>query len=250
MQINSNYQSNYPEYQKTTSTSSSETTSSFDALLNQTQEVPKEENKSRIIAFLEDYNRFEDLSAEDETLFRNILKDDKVTMEEMNNLSYEQTEKFQKYIVQIPDISKEEILKKPIIKMSNQVNHMLFATETTNDRTFNEAIFRTAKELNNDVERMRILSEVKDNLSQVHFKEPLRATFYADAFRGNLWKEDIEAMNIDFNSFLSNILNIHENGASNTNLHPQLREQHQQAFNDYSIVLKHFNDIQNENKYV
>ena len=249
MQINSNYQSNYPEHQKTTTTSSSKTTSSFDALLNQPQEVPKEENKSKMITYLEENNLFSDLSAEDKALFRNILKDDKVTMAEMNNLSYEQTEKLKDHIY-FPNLQKEEFLKTPVILVPSQGLAMMFATQTTNDKTFNEALFRTAKELDSSIDRDRILSEVKDNLSQVHFKEPLRATFYADAFRGNLWKEDIEAMNIDFNSFLSNILNMHENGISNTKLHPQLREQHQQAFNDYSIVLKHFNDIQNENKYV
>lgn len=249
MQINSNYQTNYTEYQKTASTSSSETTSSFDALLNQTQKVPKEENKSKMITYLEENNLFSDLSAEDEALFRNILKDDKVTMEEMNNLSYEQTEKLKDHIY-FPQLSKEEFLKTPVILVPSQGLAMMFATQTTNDRNFNEAIFRTAKEIPNNYERSYILNEVKVNLSQVHFGHPLMQSFNAGAFRGNLWKEDIETMNIDFNSFLSNVINLHETSIADPKTHPQVVHQHQQLLDGYNIVLKHFNNIQNKNKYI
>ena len=247
MQVNSNYQSSNYEYSNNTSPSKTGS-STFDALLTKTEEPTQTEEKSRIIAFLEKHNRFDSLPQEEEKLVRDILSDDKLSMTEMNSLSYKEVEKIVDFI-HVQHLPKEEIANMPIVSTTNQITDMLFATQTTNNRTFNEAMYRTSKEINNDRDRSSIINEVKDNLSQVHFGQPLKASFYADAFRGNLWKEDIDAMNIDFESFLSNIINLHETAIVNPKIHPEAVKQHQDTVNGYNIIQKHFTQIENENKY-
>lgn len=218
---------------------------SFSSMLE--KEVKKSDDaKMTFLEFMDQYNIFDSLSFEDRKVFREILKDDKITMAEMNSLSYEQAEKFEKYAFPPAWLPKEELLKSPIVNMSNQIGAMLDVTRMTNDKTFNESLYRTAKEISNDNERMLILGQVQMNVAQAHFGFKLMPSFYLEAQTKNQWEWDYDNMNIDFDKFLNDVISMHEKALLNPKTHPDVIQQHQERLDGYNIIKKHYYDIKNE----
>lgn len=245
MQVTSNSYS----YNRQLSSSQSKTQKSeevsFSSML--AKEVKKsEDDKMTFLEFVDQYNIFDSLSFEDKKIFREILKDDKITMSEIDSLSYEQAEKFEKYAFPPAWLPKDELLKSPIVYMPNQAIAMLDVTKMTNNRTFNESLYRTAREINNDDERMLIIGEVQMNVAQAHFGYELMPSFYVEAQTKNQWKWDYDNMNIDFNKFLNDIISMHEKAIANPKTHPQVLNQHQEILNGYNIIQKHYHNIKNE----
>ncbi len=248
MQVTNNTYTNY--YNQTNNTTKVEKTeeSSFASMLTGSQ---KEEEVGRYVKYMDQFNYFDSLSDEDRKVFREILKDDKITMAEMDSLSYEQAVRFEKVAFPQGNFSKEQLNNTPIVNIPNQGVHMLFATRTTNDKTFNEALYRTAREIDDDSYRRTIFREVKTNVTQVHFGDPLIESFNVIAYENakNLWKEDIDKMNINFDKFLTDVITLHEKALANPKTHPAVIDQHQEKLDGYNIILKHYNDIKKESIY-
>ena len=250
MQVTNNTYTNY--YNQTNSTTKVEKTekSSFASMLTGSQKEDVDE-QGRFLQYMDKYNAFDSLSEKDRKVFREILKDDKVTMAEIDSLSYSQAEMFLDYTFPPTNLPKEEFNKAPIVNIPNQAVDMLFATRTTNDKTFNEALYRTAREIDDDSYRRTIFREVKTNVTQVHFGDPLVETFNVIAYENakNLWKEDIDKMNINFDKFLTDVITLHEKALANPKTHPVVIDQHQEKLDGYNIILKHYTDIKKESIY-
>ncbi|MGA1932403.1 hypothetical protein ACH5BF_06725 [Arcobacter sp. YIC-464] len=250
MQVTNNTYTNY--YAQTNNTTKAEKTeeSSFASMLKDSQKEDVDE-QGRFLKYMDKYNAFDSLSQEDRKVFREILKDDKVTMAEIDSLSYNQAEIFLDYTFPPTNLPKEEFNKGPIVNIPNQGVHMLFATRTTNDKTFNEALYRTAREIDDDSYRSKILGQVRMNIAQVHFGYELKASFYAGVETENQWNWDYDNMNINFDDFLTNVISMHENEIENPpNNDPDFIKQHQERLDGYNIILKHYNDIKKESIYV
>lgn len=249
MQVTSNSYSYYNQSSSTQSKTQKSEEVSFSSMLE--NEVKKsEDDRGRFLKFVDQYNVFDSLSFEDKKVFREILKDDKITMAEMDSLSYEQAEKFEKYAFPPAWLPKEELLKSPIVDMSNQTVSMLDVTKMTNDRTFNKALYQTAREISDDGFRSTVFGEVKVNLSQAHFGFEILSSFNAGAEVKNLWQDDVDSMNINFDKFLNDVINLHEKAIANPQTHPAVIHQHQERLDGYNIIQKHYNNIKKESKYV
>lgn len=243
MEVTNNKYNNYTQ-QSSATKSEGVKGNSFASLIG----THKEETKGAYVSYLDQYGAFDSLSEENKTTFRKILNDDEVTMSEIESLSYKQATLFLDYIHPPGNLSSQEIGKSPLIGKTNQIGHALFATRTTNNDTFNEALYRTAKEIDNDDTRRDILNEVKTNVTQVHFGNQLAASYSYHAYETmrNLWIEDINEMNIDFENFLKNVINLHEEVVNDSKLYPEMRAQSQKSHDGYNIILKHYNDIKTE----
>ena len=82
MQITNNQVSSYSYGANSTTQTNSTNTANFDSYLSNTNEKTTPNNQtSKVVAFIDKYNGFSSLSATDEKIFRDILSDDKLTME-------------------------------------------------------------------------------------------------------------------------------------------------------------------------
>lgn len=219
---------------------------SFSTHLENQKNNENTQASGKYINYMKQFNHFSKLSSEDREVFLKILEDDKITLEEMDSLSYEQAEKFEYIAFPQGELTKEQLNNTPIVDMSNQINSMLFTTRTTNDKTFNKALYQTAREISDDGFRSKVLSEVKVNLSQAHFGYEILSSFNAGAEVKNLWQNDVDSMNINFNKFLNDVINLHEKAIANPQTHPAVIHQHQERLDGYNIIQKHYNNIKNE----
>jgi len=217
-----------------------------------TEEEMVEETIGDYVAYMDKHGGFDLLSEENQAVFKEILKDDEVTIDEIDSLSYEEAKLFHKYALYPETLSEEEINNAPIVNMTSQIGSMFFTTQTTNDDTFNEALYRTVREVNDDNIRRDITNEVSINLAQVHFGSDLMASYTNGAYTNtpNLWAEDVEKMNINFDNFLADVLNFHEEVIDNPEMSSDTKERSQELLDGYNIILKHYYDIKTEiNEY-
>ncbi len=230
MQVTSNTTAQNYNYNSTKTQEVKTSPSTFDLLLEEKKEVlEKEENKGRTVTFLEKYNAFDSLSEIDKNKFKEILADDKVTIDEMDSLSYEQAEKFFNYAYPLGKVENANPNEVPIVKFSNQINTMLFSTIKTNDKTLNEAMYKTAREINSDEERDIVFDNINIQLDNLNADR----TLYRNQ-SGNL-------NDIDGASFILGMLQKLENYHSKNS---------DVLLNGYSILQKNYNDAVNEKKEI
>jgi len=200
--------------------------SSFDALLNEQKQIPQKE-EGKVISFLEKYNGFDSLSETDKNKFKEILADDKVTIDEMDSLSYEQAENFFDYAYPIGTVKNANPKDVPLLNISNQINTMFYSTRATNDKTLNEAMYKTAREINSDKERDIVFDNINIQLDNLN------------ANRGTVRSDYNYVNNIDGANFISEMLQKLENYHSKNS---------DVLLNGYSILQKNYNDVLNEKK--
>ncbi|WP_428025596.1 hypothetical protein [Arcobacter sp.] len=249
MQVTNNTTTQNYNYNSTITQEIKTSPSTFDSLLEEKKEVP-EKKEGKVIASFEKHNLFDRLSNGDKKLFKDILADDNVSIEEINKLSYEEVKRLANFLGSMPGVSSEELKEMPIIHYSDN-SSAIFATRMTKNEDFNKAMYKTAREITSDMDRMRIFDEVHDNLSQVNAGKELKATFYGGAYRGQF--NEIENINdeIDFGKFLSDVINMHEKIISDPNVKdPQRIKQHQDLLDGYNIVQKNYTDVLNEKKEI
>ncbi len=171
---------------------------------------------------------------EDLEIFKKILEDRKVSESELNNLSYKQIEQFADYFIKNPTILKTDSTTDID---NNKFFSMMFSTKTTANSEFNRAIYETNKTINNESERTNFNNELIANLAQYKYGKELMPTFYNEAFRANPW--EIEDININFNEFLSNVINMHNVAITNISSKVVV-EQHQKILDSYMLLDKNY----------
>ncbi len=242
MEVTSTNNSIYSSVSTTqTATTTQNTSSSFDTLVNnQAQETMSPSKMARtpkIVEFLDRYNKFSTLSPTDEKIFREILSDNKLTKEEADSLSFEQVERISNLLTTNLPLSKEEFDAMPIVQWGVD----LIATRATGNRQFNEAFYNTLKELT--PEKQHILeSEVHNNLGQLYLGKELKATFeYWGSYLANPWEYD--KMNADFGKFIQDVKSHHEAIISNPKVPDVIKKQFQDIVDVYNVLEKNYNQV-------
>ncbi|AXX90556.1 hypothetical protein CKA55_12120 [Arcobacter suis] len=220
-------------------TNSTNTTNSFDSYLSTSSEESTNKQVSTSINFLEKYNAFDFLSNVDKIQFKEILSDNYIDSFEINNLSYEQIEKLEKLVK--PNLSKEEVNQMPIIGMDNAINYIFSTVNITSDKTFNEALSNTYKQIDNEFDRMNFSLEINTNLNQLKNNEDLIARFYSNVI--SKYYDETKNINIDSNQFLLNITNIHKNAINDEGKSSELKVQHQKTLNYYNLLQDNFTKL-------
>ena len=245
MQISSTNSSIYSAVSTSqTASNTQNTSSSFNTLVNtQNQETTVTTPKtSRIVNFLEKFNKLNSLSPTDEKIFRDLLSDDKLTKEEVKTLSFDQIERIRDLILP-GSLTEEEKNSMPMVQV---VGVDLLATKFTGNKQFNEAIFNTALDLNTE-DADRLILEVHNNLGQLYLGRELRATFqYTGSNLANPW--DYENIDADFSKFIKDVKSHHETMISNPNVDSGCKEQLKEVVDVYNILEKNYNQILSKTK--
>jgi len=246
MQISNN--TTVPSYHSTVTNNNDvkNVSSSFDALLNEQKQVPEKKEEGELVTFFEKHHLFDRFSDNDKNLFKDILADGTVSIDEIDKLSYEEIKSLANCLNHMPGLSVENLRKMPIIHYTGNAS-AIFATQMTKNEDFNEAMYRTAREITSGLERSEIFGAVHFNLSQAKNNRELNPFFsdyeYRPAFN------EIENINseIDFSKFLSDIIEVQKKGMEETKF-PTIKKQYQDLLDRYTIVQRNYNDVLNEKK--
>lgn len=210
---------------------------------------------SKVVAFIDKYNGFSSLFPTDEKIFRDILSDDKFTMEEMQSLTYEQVQKIgdfltPTYVGNIPDNEFADFMSTvPIVKVTDsKIGSMLRAVKMTDNEEFNKALFKTVQTIDDDMERMNLLSEVSDNLGW-NDKTTLIPERDVPELRKDSTKENWEIK--DYKSFIQTMLTkykeIYESPAIQSS--PESLERYEKLLKSLSTLGKNHEEVISKTKY-
>ncbi|WP_201523209.1 hypothetical protein [Aliarcobacter butzleri] len=141
------YQNQQTNSQTQTYNQTSNNSNSFDTQVTEKENIKKV--SSEIIEYLEKNDKFSSLSKEDEELFRDILADSVFSDQEMKRLSYEQFKKLSD-LVNPANISKEQNIE----ELPGVLLQGTYLSSMTDNEDFNKALFETAKNIDNNKERM------------------------------------------------------------------------------------------------
>ena len=224
------------------------TSSSFNTLVNNSNQdttttsstTPK---TSRIVNFLEKFNKLNSLSPTDEKIFRDLLSDDKLTKEEVKTLSFDQIERIRDLIFP-GSLTEEEKNSMPMVQV---VGVDLLATRLTGNKQFNEALFNTTLDLSTE-DADRLIGEVHNNLGQLYLGRELKATFqYTGSYLANPWEyKDIDA---DFSKFIKDVKSHHEAVIAKHKGDNEIKKQFQDVVDVYDILEKNYNQVLSKTKY-
>ena len=246
MQISSTNSSIYSAVSTSqTASNTQNTSSSFNTLVNtQNQETTVTTPKtSRIVNFLEKFNKLNSLSPTDEKIFRDLLSDDKLTKEEVKTLSFDQIERIRDLILP-GSLTEEEKNSMPVVQV---VGVDLLATRITGNKQFNEALFNTTLDLSTE-DADRLIGEVHNNLGQLFTGKELRATFqYKDCYLVNPWEyKDID---VDFSKFIKDVKSHHEAIIAKHKGDDEIKKQFQDIVDVYDVLEKNYNQMLSKTKY-
>ena len=246
MQISSTNTSIYSAVSTSqTASNTQNTSSSFNTLVNtQNQDTTVTTPKtSRIVNFLEKFNKLNSLSPTDEKIFRDLLSDDKLTKEEVKTLSFDQIERIRDLILP-GSLTEEEKNSMPVVQV---VGVDLLATRITGNKQFNEALFNTTLDLSTE-DADRLIGEVHNNLGQLFTGKELRATFqYKDCYLVNPWEyKDID---VDFSKFIKDVKSHHEAIIAKHKGDDEIKKQFQDIVEVYDVLEKNYNQVLSKTKY-
>lgn len=221
------------------------TSSSFNTLVNtQNQDTTVTTPKtSRIVNFLEKFNKLNSLSPTDEKIFRDLLSDDKLTKEEVKTLSFDQIERIRDLILP-GSLTEEEKNSMPVVQV---VGVDLLATRITGNKQFNEALFNTTLDLSTE-DADRLIGEVHNNLGQLFTGKELRATFqYKDCYLVNPW--EYKYIDVDFSKFIKDVKSHHEAIIAKHKGDDEIKKQFQDIVDVYDVLEKNYNQMLSKTKY-
>jgi hypothetical protein len=216
----------------------------FDIYLsNQTQETllntPTKET-FKVVAFIDKYNGFSSLSSIDEKIFRDILSDDKLTLEEIKSLSYEQVKKIDNFLVFgfTSGISPDEI---PLVKSTDfKIGAMVHATKMTDNEDFNKALFETVQTIDDQMECMNFFDKLSDNLGW-NDKTCLIPERDDPELRKNSTKQNWEIL--DYKKFIEASMYELNELLKNQVIPNEDKMKYQELLNIFTVLQKNHNEI-------
>ena len=232
-------------------TNSTNTTNSFDSYLSNTNEKTATLNNqtSKVVAFIDKYNGFSSLSPTDEKIFRDILSDDKLTMEEMQSLTYEQIKKVENLILPnyTTGVSDNEI---PIVKVTDsKIGSMLKAVKMTDNEDFNKALFETVQTTDNEMERMDFFDRLSSTLGFNDNTNAQKIIYNKTNDTKYLPQNEDWKIN-DYSEFINiNMKELNEL-LKNRNISDENKQIYQKILDNFITLQKNHNEIKNEAKYV
>jgi hypothetical protein len=255
MQILNNQNSSYSYGINSTSSTqqvnTQNTTNSFDSYLTTSTKESSNTNQqtSKLVAFIEKHGGFSTLSPTDEKIFREILSDDKLTMEEMQNLTYEQIKKVEDLILPnyTTGISPNEI---PIIKVTDsKIGSMLRAVKMTDNEDFNKALFETAQSIDNQIERMNFFDKLSNSLG-FNDNTNVQKTIYNKTNDPKYLPEDEDWKINDYSKYIDTNINELDLLLKNKNILDEDKRIYKQVLDNFFTLQENYNEIKNEAKYI
>ena len=247
MQITNNQVSSYSYgANSTTQTNSTNTTNSFDSYLSNTNEKTTTPNNqtSKVVAFIDKHGGFLSLSPTDEKIFRGILSDGVLRNQEMKDLSYDQAKKLLNLVDSMYSSGEFPSNLPPLVGEFT----CLSAINKTNNEEFNKALFKTVQIIDDDMERMNLLSEVSDNLGW-NDKTTLIPERDVPELRKDSTKENWEIK--DYKSFIQTMLTkykeIYESPAIQSST--ESLERYEKLLKSLSTLGKNHDEVISKTKY-
>lgn len=224
--------------------------SSFDTFLNnQTKDIviePKKEEIFRVVAFIDKYTSFSSLGKIEEKIFREILSDDKLTIEEIQSLNYEQVKKLGSFLdsaLYCSGISPDKI---PLVKDTDiRIGAMFHAVRMTDNEDFNKAIFETVQTIDESIEMGYFFYKLSGNLDW-NDKTCLIPERDDPELRKNSTKENWEIL--DYKKFIESIIKEYDQLVKNPITSDEDRILYQKLLNDYILLGKNHNEIKEKYK--
>lgn len=206
-----------------------------------------------VITFIDKYNGFSYLSSTDEEIFREILSDDKLTMEKMQSLTYKQVKKVEDLILSnyTTGVCATEI---PVVKiMDRKITSMLKAVRMTYNEDFNKALFKTVQTIDNSIERMDFFYRLSNSLGFNDNTESIRAII-AKTNNSELKKKYLpqndEWIIKDYKKFINTNINDLNNLLENPNILDEDKQLYQKLLNNFITLQKNHNKIRNKSRHV
>ena len=261
MQISNTQTQTYNYNQTSNNSDVVNNSNSFDTQVTEKENIKKV--SSEIIEYLEKNDKFSSLSKEDEELFRDILADSVFSGQEMKRLNYEQFKKLSD-LVNPANISKEQNIE----ELPGVLLQGTYLSSITDNEDFNKALFETAKNIDNNKERIDFLDTVSNNLGynnkQVLFgkgsiEENIQADIarekekYKDPSNSEMLANIIQDLKnwkiTDYGSFIKNLTTEYKELSE----HPLLSSEAKLKYKKYSeytanMEINH-NEAKNEPKY-
>lgn len=236
------------------SASTSQTTSNtqnvsntFNTLLNNqsTTSEPTKKEIFRVVAFIDKYNGFSSLSPTDEKIFREILSDDNLTMEEVKSLSYEQVQKIDKFL--IPSFTNASPNEIPIVKnVDFKMQGMLQAVKMTDNEDFNKALFETVQTIDDPIEMGDFFHRLSDSLGW-NDKTHLIPERDIPEFKNNSTNEDWKIL--DYKKFIeANITRL--NAILKNPVYDEDKPMYQKVLTCFTTLGKDYSEVSNKTKYI
>ncbi|MDD2896411.1 MAG: hypothetical protein PHG81_10405 [Aliarcobacter sp.] len=207
----------------------------------------------KVITFIDKYNGFSYLSSTDEEIFREILSDDKLTMEKMQSLTYKQVKKVEDLILSnyTTGVCATEM---PVVKiMDRKITSMLKAVRMTYNEDFNKALFKTVQTINNSIERMDFFYRLSNSLGFNDNTESIRAII-AKTNNSELKKKYLpqsdEWIIKDYKKFINTNINDLDNLLENPNILDEDKQLYQKLLNNFITLQKNHNKITNKLKHI
>ena len=261
MQISNTQTQTYNYNQTSNNSDVVNNSNSFDTQVTEKENIKKV--SSEIIEYLEKNDKFSSLSKEDEELFRDILADSVFSGQEMKRLNYEQFKKLSDLVNPV-NISKEQNIE----ELPGVLLQETYLSSMTDNEDFNKALFETAKNIDNNKERMNFLDTVSKNLGynnkQVLFgkgsiEENIQADIarekekYKDSSNSEMLAniiQDIKNWKIsDYSNFTKNLTDEYKSLSE----HPLLSSESKLKYKKYSEYTTNmeinYNKTKNEPKY-
>lgn len=251
MEITSTNNSIYSSVSKSQTSNTQNANNSFNTLLNTKNQgitEPTEKKETfRVVAFIEKYTSFSSLSSLEEKIFRDILADDKLTVQEMKSLSYEQVKKlgnFMNSALYGSNVSPDKI---PLVKEEPDIRMggMFHATQMTDNEDFNRALFETVQTIDNQIEMMYFFDKLSGNLDW-NDKTCLIPERDKPELRKISTKENWEIL--DYKKFIAALIKEYDELVKNPITSDEDKKLYEKLLNDFIILQKNHNEI--KNKYI
>ena len=239
----------------------SNNSNSFDTQVTEKENIKKV--SSKIIEYLEKNDKFSSLSKEDEELFRDILADSVFSGQEMKRLNYEQFKKLSD-LVNPANISKEQNIE----ELPGVLLQETYLSSMTDNEDFNKALFETAKNIDNNKERIDFLDTVSKNLGynnkQVLFgkgsiEENIQADIarekekYKDSSNSEMLANIIQDLKnwkiTDYGSFIKDLGNEYKELSQNPIVSSESKLRYKVVFQNLLDLETNYNKAKNEPKY-
>ena len=202
----------------------------FDKKEKSNKNLKEQYKTSKTLELLNKYKALDKFSNEDKKAFRRVLKDDFLSIEEVNSLTYEQAFKLQR-LTFTPLGNELHIIN--TIKYENSVEDILAMTEISGSEVFNKSMMKAMQKIESQGDRALLISEVYRNLSD----------YYSSIKNKKLPLFERIMMKVNTKELISNVLtNIYQK-LNSCNLSFEMTKKYKKLESLYQILKSSYKEV-------
>ncbi len=224
--------------------------------INETFEIPKEETtpkkeenffESKFLNYL-GKDALSGFSEEKQKLYETILSDDKITMDEIKDLDYNDTKTFLDFVYK-RKISDYDEKNMPMVHKESRVGHIYSASNYTSDEVFNEAYATTLRDPNlSEEDRDTLRTEMQMNFTQMLGNEKMQVSRIAGARSDVSLILGEERPKMNGQVFFEKVFTMLSNYIDKPDIHPDLKEYSIKLQTLYKSIEDNYKEIEERNK--